>query len=173
MTAARRFLGFLDDKLEYGLIITFYTYFIVIIVLEVTLRYGFNKSTIIGEETARHAYIWLSWIAASLAAKYRIHIKITYVEHQVSQRTQYYLNYFYNILFIFFCYYGIKYVLPIMQTQYQYKTLSRAAQYPMFIIYLSIPLGYGLMIFRVIQNMVIDYRDMKAGRPIRRGLELF
>jgi len=56
----RRVLKILDERIENWLITIFYTYFIIIIVLEVTLRYGFNKSTIIGEETARHSFIWLS-----------------------------------------------------------------------------------------------------------------
>ena len=159
----------LDERVENWLITIFYTYFILIVVLEVTLRYGFNRSTIIGEETARHAFIWLSWVAASLAVRKRIHIKITYLENKVSQRTQYVLNFIYNGLFILFCIISIVYVIPIIQSQIEYETLSRAAQYPMFIIYLSIPFGYGMMIYRVIENIIIDIKDMKAGNPIRTG----
>jgi len=162
-------LKILDERVEDWLITIFYSYFIVIVVLEVTLRYGFNKSTIIGEETARHAFIWLSWVAASLAVRKRIHIKITYLENKVSQRTQYVLNFIYNGLFILFCIISIIYVIPIIRTQIEYETLSRAAQYPMFIIYLSIPFGYGMMIYRVIENIIIDIKDMKAGNPIRTG----
>ena len=162
-------LKILDEKVEGWLITIFYTYFIVIVVLEVTMRYGLNKSTIIGEETARHAFIWLSWVAASLAVRKRIHIKITYLENKVSQRTQYVLNFIYNSLFILFCMISIGYVIPIIQTQIEYETLSRAAQYPMFIIYLSIPFGYGMMIYRVIQNIIIDIKDMKSGNAIRTG----
>ena len=159
----------LDERVENWLITIFYTYFILIVVLEVTLRYGFNRSTIIGEETARHAFIWLSWVAASLATKKRIHIKIKYLEDKVSARTQYVLNFIYNGLFILFCIISISYVIPIIRSQIEYETLSRAAQYPMFIIYLSIPFGYGMMIYRVIENIIIDIKDMKAGNPIRTG----
>jgi len=173
MNILRKFCKLLDEKLEYWMITFFYVYFIVIVVLEVTLRYGFNKSTIVGEETARHAFIWLSWVAASVAVKKRIHIKITILENMVSQRNQYYFNFFYNFLFILFCLISMRYVFPIMETQIDYNTLSRAAQYPMWIPYLSVPFGYGMMIFRVVQNVVIDIRDMKAGRPIQTGGALF
>lgn len=166
-------LKILDERIENWLITIFYTYFIIIIVLEVILRYGFNKSTIIGEETARHSFIWLSWMAASLAVRKRIHIKIAYLELKVSERVQYYLNFLYNGLFILFCMISIGYVIPIIQSQIEYETLSRAAQYPMFLIYLSIPLGYGMMILRVIQNIHIDIKDMKAGKPIQTGDALF
>ena len=173
MSLAKKVYRILDERLENWMITVFYTYFIVIIVLEVTLRYGFNKSTIIGEETARHAFIWLSWIAASVAVKKRIHIKIAYLEHKVSRIKQYYLNFLYNGLFILFCIISIAFVIPIMRDQIEFETLSRAAQYPMWIPYLSVPLGYSLMIFRVVQNIIIDVKDLKAGRPIQTGEALF
>jgi TRAP-type C4-dicarboxylate transport system permease small subunit len=173
MSNARAVVRFLDEYTEFVLIVLFYSYFIFIIVLEVILRYGFNTSTIIGEETARHAFIWLSWIAASLAAKKRIHISVAVIEQHFSRNWQYAMNYFYNVLFVVLCSFGIFYVLPIIQTQIQYETLSRAARYPMYIVYLAIPIGYGLMIVRVVQNMVIDYRDFKAGKPIQTGAALF
>jgi len=173
MRNAKAIIRFLDEYTEYILVVLFYSYFIIIIVLEVILRYGFNSSTIIGEETARHAFIWLSWIAASLAAKKRIHISIAVIEQHFSRKWQYAMNYFYNALFVILCSFGILYVFPIIQIQFQYETLSRAAQYPMYLVYLAIPIGYGLMIVRVVQNMIIDYQDFHAGKPIRKGGALF
>jgi TRAP-type C4-dicarboxylate transport system permease small subunit len=173
MSFGKKVYRILDERLENWMITVFYTYFIVIIVLEVTLRYGFNKSTIIGEETARHAFIWLSWIAASVAVKKRIHIKIAYLENKVSRLNQFKLNFLYNGLFILFCIISIGYVWPTMQTQVEYGTLSRAAQYPMWIPYLAVPFGYGMMIFRTVQNILVDITDMKAGRPIQTGEALF
>lgn len=166
-------LRYLDDNLEYILIVIFYTYFVCVIVVEVILRYAFNSSLLIAEETARHAFIWLAWIAASLAAKKRLHISIQVFEERLSRKAQFMASYFYNLLFVLLCAYGIRYVLPIIESQYQYETLSRAGQLPMFMIYLGVPLGYGLMVLRVIQNMVIDYMDYRAGRDLRKGLALF
>lgn len=173
MEAVGKFFKLLDEKLEYWMITIFYSYFIFIIIIEVVLRYGVNTSTVVGEETARHAFIWLSWVAASMAVKKRIHIKIAFLENKVSSKRQFQLNFLYNILFIIFCAISIRYVIPIMKAQVAYETLSRAAQIPMWIPYLSIPFGYGMMILRVVQNMIIDYKDMKAGRPIQIGDTLF
>lgn len=167
------FFKLLDERLENWMITVFYSYFIFIIIIEVILRYGMNMSTVVGEETARHAFIWLSWVAASVCVKKRIHIKITFLEHKVSQKRQFQLNFLHNFMFILFCVISIRYVIPIMQTQVAYETLSRAAQIPMWIPYISVPFGYSMMIYRVIQNMIIDYKDMKAGRPIQTGDALF
>jgi len=168
-----RVVGFLDEHVEYVLIVAFYTYFVVVIVTEVVLRYGFNSSLLIAEETARHAFIWLAWIAASLAAKKRIHISIPVFEERFSRNGQFVMAFVYNALFILICVYGIKYVLPIIESQHQYGTLSRAAQLPMYVIYLAVPIGYGMMVIRVVQNIVIDYRDFRAGRDLQKGLALF
>ena len=167
------FFKLLDEKLEYWMITVFYSYFIFVIIIEVILRYGMNMSTIVGEETARHAFIWLSWVAASVAVKKRIHIKIAFLEHMVSRKRQFQLNFLHNFLFILFCAISIRYVIPIMQAQVAYETLSRAAQIPMWIPYISVPFGYSMMIFRVVQNIIIDYKDMKAGKAIQMGDALF
>lgn len=166
-------LAFLDENLEYFLIVVFYSYFVIVVVVEVVLRYGFNSSLLIAEETARYAFIWLAWIAASLATRKRLHISIQVFEERQSRNTQFGLSFVYNLLFILLCVYGIRYVLPIIQSQFDYGTLSRAAQLPMFLVYLAVPLGYALMVLRVIQNMVIDYLDFRAGRDLKKGQALF
>lgn len=173
MTLAKSLIRILDDQIEYLLIIPLFSYFLFIITLEVILRYVFNSSTVVGEETARHAFIWLSWIAASLAAKKRVHISISVIDKYLSRRMQYVMAYFYNGLFILLCLFGITYVSIFVGVHYRYGTLAVASRYPMYLVYVAIPIGYGLMIARVIQNMLIDYRDMMAGRPIRKGMALF
>lgn len=173
MNAAKAVVHFLDDRIESILVVLLFTYFLVIISLEVVLRYIFNSSTIIGEETARHTFIWLSWIAASQAAKRRTHISISVIEKFLSQQGQYTMAFFYNSLFILLCILGFKYVSVFVGVHYKYNTLSIATRYPMYLVYAAVPLGYALMIVRVVQNMVIDYHDMRAGRPIRRGMALF
>ena len=173
MSYARAALRFLDDQIEYILIIVLFTYFLFIITLEVILRYGFNSSTIVGEETARHAFIWMSWVAASQAAKKRVHISISVIDRYLSPRMLYVMAYIYNGLFILLCLVGIKYVWVFVDVHYRYGTLAVAARYPVFLVYLAVPIGYGLMIIRVVQNMMIDYRDLKAGRPIRQGMAMF
>lgn len=172
MKALKQIINILDNNLENWIIFVFYIYFIFIVLLEVTMRYGFNASTVIGEETARHAFIWLSWVAASAAVKKRMHIKIAFLELRVSNKSQYILNFVYNALFIIFCILTIYYVIPIIQSQISYDTLSRAAQYPMWIPYLSIPFGFGLMVIRVVQNIIVDIQDMRKNIPIQSGASL-
>jgi TRAP-type C4-dicarboxylate transport system permease small subunit len=173
MKLAKTLVRFMDDHAESVLMVLLFTYFLFIITLEVILRYAFNSSTIIGEETARHAFIWLSWIAASQAAKKRVHISISLIDNYLSHRMQYVMAFFYNVLFILLCVLGFKYVSVFVGVHYRYHTLSVAAQYPMYLAYVAVPLGYALMIVRVVQNMVIDYGDMMVGQTIRRGRALF
>jgi len=163
MQTLKKILHLLDERIELWLLTIFYLYFVIIVIVEVTMRYVFNSSTIIGEETARHAFIWLSWIAASYVVKKRIYIRISLIDEKISTSTKYYFSIFYNILFIIFCVLTFWYVLPIMKAQAQYGTLSRAAQYAMWIPYLAVPVGYAMMLFRVIQNMFLDYGNFQKG----------
>jgi len=159
----KNILNLIDARIELWLLTVFYLYFVVIVVIEVIMRYVFNSSTIIGEETARHAFIWLSWIAASYVVKKRTYIRITMFENKIPFNVKYYLSVFYNLLFILFCVLTFLYVLPIMKAQAAYGTLSRATQYAMWIPYLAVPVGYAMMTFRVIQNMVLDFGNWRQG----------
>ena len=163
MQNIKNFFKLFDERIELWLLTVFYLYFVIIVVIEVIMRYVFNSSTVIGEETARHAFIWLSWIAASYVVKKRTYIRITMLENKIPVRVKYYLSVFYNILFILFCILTFWYVLPIMQAQTKYGTLSRATQYAMWIPYLAVPVGYAMMLFRVIQNMFLDFGNFRQG----------
>jgi TRAP-type C4-dicarboxylate transport system permease small subunit len=173
MSRMRRTFSYIDEHAEEAIIVVIFSYFIFIIVLEVTLRYVFNSSTLWGEETASHAFVWISWIAASQAAKKRLHISISVIDRYLSERAKFAMAYFYNGLFILLCLLGIRYVWTFIDIYYRYDTRAVAARYPMYWVYAAVPIGYCLMIYRVAQNMLIDYRDMKAGRPLRQGMELF
>lgn len=171
--ARRRAVKLVDDYAEYALIVVLYGYFVSIIIIEIALRYLFNMSTGIGEETARHAFIWLSWIAASLAAKKRIHISINLFYERLSYRGQGLMTLINNFLFIGLATVVIYYALDIMLDQYNYGTLSRAARYPIYVAYLGVPLGYVMLVGRLIQNVVKDAAAYQRGEPPQKGGAVF
>jgi len=37
----------------------------------------------------------------------------------------------------------------------------------------AVPIGFALMIFRLIQSLVRDVADLRAGRPVYEGTRLF
>jgi C4-dicarboxylate transporter, DctQ subunit len=165
----RRGLRWLDDYAERALVFVFYSYFVLIILVEVVMRNLFNTSLHIGDETARHAFIWLTWIAASIAVKKRLHVSIGLLIDRLSRRGQFYLNFFHSALFALFCLYGLRYVAPVIQAQVEFGTLAVITGYPLYFAYFAIPVGYALMIIRIVQNFVIDIVDLRAGRELRRG----
>ena len=38
---------------------------------------------------------------------------------------------------------------------------------------MAVPIGFSLMIFRLLQSLVRDISDMRAGRPVYEGERLF
>lgn len=169
----RHVVRLVDDYAEYAMIVVLYGYFVSVIIIEIVLRYLFNMTTGIGEETARHAFIWLSWIAASLAAKKRIHISINLFYANMSYRGQAAMTLINNVLFICLATVVVYYTLSIMSDQFAYGTLSRAARYPMYLAYLGIPLGYLMMIGRLVQNVVADLAAYQRGEPPQQGGAVF
>ncbi len=59
------FIRFFDSKIIKWFIIGTYTYFCLIILIEVIRRYIFGASSPWGEMTARYAFVYLTYVAAA------------------------------------------------------------------------------------------------------------
>ena len=80
----RIFMRFLDTKLINWFIIGTYSYFCLIILIEVIRRYAFGASSAWGEMTARYAFVYLTYVAASEAIRHSRHIRIDLIPNWLS-----------------------------------------------------------------------------------------
>ncbi len=72
----RAILRDIDKNGERYLLLVFYSLIVAVIGLEVVRRFVLSFSSIWGEEIARFAFIYLTWVGASAGVKNRSHIRI-------------------------------------------------------------------------------------------------
>lgn len=168
-----RLLRLLNAHLERYLILSIYVYLVLIIGIEVFRRFGLNNASLWGEETARFMFIYLTWIGASWAVHKRLHIRIDILHKYVSERVTGLLYILGDLIMLVFFPLAIRWMIPQLQTLLQFGATTEALRVNQIYFYMAIPIGMGLVTIRVLQALYRDVKDVRAGRPVYKGEQLF
>ncbi|MTI81617.1 MAG: TRAP transporter large permease subunit [Firmicutes bacterium] len=164
---------------------------ILIITFQTAYRYvitdilGTTGSTVWAEESARYIFIWISYLAIPIAIKNRSNIRVDIVYDKLPQRFQKISWVVVDLLFLTLS--GVIFFMGIehIKMQLQMPQMTPGLQIPFFIPYLILPIGFGLMAIRVIQDLVRQVKITGAvdaligvavtliiGAPLILGLDL-
>ena len=137
---------------------------------QVFFRFVLDASLTWSEELSRFSFVWVIYLGASLAAKERIHIRVTAPQLLLPAQYRHYATLFADLIWIifnlFFAYQGILQ----MKHMFKFTFISPALQWNTAFIYSIIPLGFLIMTFRIIQGY---WRDYKRGGIAAMGFDLF
>lgn len=162
-------LKWLDEHFEEYILIALSIFTVVIIFSQVVMRYVFNSSLSWSEEIARYGFIWLIYIGVSYGVKKRKHLRVDAITMLFEEKGTAVIKMIANILFLIFAlviaYYGLDIVTKITRE-------SAALQIPMEYVYASLAFGMILTSIRLIQNIIIDYKDIKNPSEKNEGDEV-
>jgi TRAP-type C4-dicarboxylate transport system permease small subunit len=166
-------LDMLDKNAERWALLVFYTMLVVTMAVEVVRREVFAYSSIWGEEIVRYAFIYLAWIGASSAVRQRGHIRIDVLFHYVGPRVKAGLYIFGDIVMLTVSVIAVWWSLETVSVSWKFGSVSHGLRVSMVWFLAAVPLGFSLMIFRLIQSLLRDVADLRAGRPVYEGDRLF
>jgi TRAP-type C4-dicarboxylate transport system permease small subunit len=127
----------------------------VIIILQVFLRYLFLFSLSWSEEVARYLMIWASFLGASLAVKYGLHIGVEYVINRFPQGLKRAITLVAKASILFFL---LLFTIGGLQVAWALRDQdSPALLFSMFYAYLSVPVGGVFMIIQLWNSIVEDW----------------
>jgi len=131
-----------------------------IIILQVFQRYVMQHSLDWPEELARYLFIYSVYVGSSYAAEGRRHLEVTIIRTVFGKKIGIISTVLAYIITVFFCilmfFWGIKMIFFVIAS----NQVAPALQFPMWIAYICIPLGFLLMGFRtclVIFNVLRKY----------------
>lgn len=163
----------LNERLERYLCITLYIYLTAIIGIEVFRRYVLGDASLWGEETARFAFVYMTWIGAAWAVRVRLHIRIDAIYDFLSERVEGYLYIFSDIVMIIFGLYAVYWMIPVISTTLEFGRVVPALRVNQAFFQMAVPIGIGLFVFRATQSLYRDISDVRNGRPVYKGETLF
>ncbi|MEM9030450.1 MAG: TRAP transporter small permease [Pseudomonadota bacterium] len=162
-----------DDNLERWALLVFYTLLVVTMSIEVIRREVFAYSSIWGEEIVRYAFIYLVWVGAAAAIKERAHIRIDVLFHYVSRRAKAFLYLFGDLVMLAVALLAVYWSYETVAVSWKFGSVSHGLRLSMVLFLAAVPLGFALMIFRLLQSIVRDIKDLAAGRDVYEGQRLF
>ncbi|GHV49163.1 hypothetical protein FACS1894204_13640 [Synergistales bacterium] len=144
------------DKLEEWFLVWSLAVSVILVFLQVIMRYIFHNSLSWSEELTRYLFLWMSWVGASYAVRYRSHFRVEMLSDLLKGRSRE----LYELLVItmwlgfslFLTWQGCKITLFLWQR----GQVSSAMEIPMAFAYASVPAGCGLMTLR----LLLDIKDL-------------
>ena len=150
------------EKVEYVLMIIGILIAVVVLFLQVILRYVFSASLSWAEEAARYLFIFFTWIGTSIAATSNQHIRFEVLFNKFPGARKYLelLSTFVCLcVSVFMLYYGIQLILMLLKN----VALSPTMKIPMWICYSIIPLAGVLMTIKYLYLMSKDLKECFGG----------
>jgi len=163
----------LNQNAERWALLIFYTLLVATMAVEVVRREIFAYSSIWGEEIVRYAFIYLAWIGASAAVRERAHIRIDVIFNYVSPRVKALLYIFGDFVMMIIAVLALYWSFETVSVSWKFGSVSHGLRVSMVWFLMAVPIGFGLMIFRLVQSFVRDLADIRAGRPVYEGERLF
>ncbi|WP_080874071.1 TRAP transporter small permease [Oceanobacillus timonensis] len=152
-------LRWLDEHFEEYILVFLSAFTVIIIFMQVVMRYIFGNSLAWSEEIARYAFIWLIYIGVSYGVKRNKHLGVDALSMLFQRKGKLIIAMIANISFLIFAvvmtYFGIDIVARVSRT-------SAALQIPLFWVYLAPVVGMLLTSIRLLQKMVYDMKDYRS-----------
>ena len=137
-------------------------YSVLMITLSVLLRalgHGIQWS----DESVRYFMIMAAFIGCSLCVKRGAHISIDILEILVKKKPYRYIKVLINIISLAFSVFMTVLGAMMIQKAYLHPQLSPALQIPMWVCYLTIPIGFALTSLRYFGETVRSIKDIATG----------
>jgi TRAP-type C4-dicarboxylate transport system permease small subunit len=158
MEGIQRFKGILLIMLQ-GIITGLFSIILILTILLVILRYGFNTAIIGGNEAMEYLFIYTTAIGAAVALGKREHIKITYFVDKLPLAMRSVVNVLDLILIGFINGVMIWYSIPWIKSVGSFE--SPVLRIPNRIVQASVPIGCGLVILCCLCLVVTDIFEKK------------
>ncbi|MDR3343670.1 MAG: TRAP transporter small permease [Treponema sp.] len=159
----KKVLRFLDAHFEAIFISVMMGYFVLVTILQIVFRFVLKIPASWTEETAKYAFIWMTFVGSGLGAKIQSHIRVDMLETALAGRLMLALNIGSQMIFLLFAIIGVYIGVIICVSLLSRPQLSPALKIPMQYIYAALPVGMGLVTIRIIQNLVKQIYGLVKG----------
>lgn len=167
-----KFLKKLNDHFEAYFAALLLSIMTILIFFQVLSRFVFNAPLAWSEELARYVFIWTIYVSAALAVKEKEHIRVEIGLMIFKGKARKIANLVGNLIFIVFSTILLKEGVFLVQMLSKHVQVSPALGLPMNLLYIIIPLGYGLMLIRLLQQMFLEIRDLFKATSNQKNMKI-
>jgi len=148
----RQILKILDDKFEEVIGVIILGLLMTMVFIGVVMRLVFTSGFSGQEELSRIFYVIVVYIGASYGMKTEDHIRVNVIVELLPERGQKILRLITDIIWVGFNLSIVYFSMKLYQDMQQFLGRSAMFNIPLHYIFLTIPLGFLLLTFRLIQS---------------------
>ena len=147
------------NHLEEIILVAMFFVLVVVIFLQVVMRFVFNNSLSWTEALARLLFVWLTWLGVSIGAREGEHIKITALVEKLPFKLAQIVNIISEIAVIVICAVTIYYGVFLCDMLFGLNAEDAALHISPVWGYAAVPVGCGLQVMRCIVSI---FQSLKA-----------
>jgi len=163
----------IDRNGERWLLLVFYVMLVITMAIEVLRREIFAYSSIWGEEIVRYSFIYLAWIGAAAAVRERAHIRIDVIMNYLSPRLKALLYIFGDLVMFGVAIIAVYWSFEAVLVSAKFGSVTDGLRISKVWFLMAVPLGFSLMIWRLLQSLRLDIHNLRTGKPVFEGDKLF
>ncbi|WP_434310349.1 TRAP transporter small permease [Hominifimenecus sp. rT4P-3] len=153
----KKVLKAIDDHAEELILVLLMSAIVLVMLYQIIRRYIFNDSLSWSEEFCRYCFIWFMFIGYSYSVHQKIDLRMDAVVSQLPGKIQRLVN----LLGELICF-GLTVLLFVssfrsVQAVIRTGETSTGLHLPMWVVYLSMIIGYGMAVFRYIQRLIREF----------------
>jgi len=168
-----KFFRNLDQNAERWLLLVFYVMLVLTMAIEVLRREVFSYSSIWGEEVVRYSFIYLAWVGAAVAVKERVHIRIDVIMHYLGPRPKALLYIFGDLVMFVVAIIAFYWSFEAVHVSAKFGSVTDGLRVSRVWALMAVPLGFSLLMLRLVQSFIRDVRYIRDGKPVFEGSTLF
>ena len=163
----------IDQNAERWALLVFYVMLVMTMAIEVLRREIFSYSSIWGEEIVRYSFIYLAWIGAAVAVKERAHIRIDVIMHYLGPRPKALMYIFGDIVMFIVAVIALYWSYESVYVSAKFGSVTDGLRISRVWFLMAVPIGFTLIILRLVQSFLRDLRNLRDGTPVYEGDKLF
>ncbi len=158
----------LDENIEKVIILINYIAMAAIIFVEVIRRFLFNEQAAWSSTIPIYLFLWVTWIGCTYNVKIRTHLRFDELRVRMSYGGQFACLVMDAALWIGFAIIVIYFSIEQVWLSYDNFAIVQGTDDVMqWWFYTATPIAWGLLIVRVLQNLVEDYGLYRKGEPFQ------
>lgn len=158
----KKVLLWLDKYMEECVMLVLLAGMVFLMGLQIFMRYVMKASLPWPEELIRYMFIWFVFLGISYGVRYNIHLRVDLLEIGLPKLKPF-LNFLQDVVFFAFCLYMIRPAYAAVRALVRNGQTSAAMDMPMYLVYVSLLIGFALTTFRFVQKYVRIIGGMRRG----------
>jgi TRAP-type C4-dicarboxylate transport system permease small subunit len=169
----RDILHAVNKNAERWALLVFYVMLVLTMFVEVIRREVFAYSSIWGEEIVRYSFIYLAWIGAAAAVRERGHIRIDVIMNYVPERVKAALYILGDLVMFGVALVALYWSFETVLVSAKFGSVTHGLRISQVWFLAAVPIGFAIMVLRLVQSFLRDLDDLRNGRPVYEGDKLF